>query len=1107
MFDNQLQQNITKFKRKHFLNLLIKGLLISVLFFGAVFLISGVLEGYFWFNSSVRLGLLLGSSLILVYTLLRLVIIPLAAVLNLEKNLTDEKAANLIGRHFHEISDRLTNLVQLSQQSANENSLLSAALIQKSSELKKFRFSDAVNFKVNFKYLYYLIALALFIICISFINPSILSDGTSRILKYDKTFLRPVPFSFHLESNPYGFSGEPYELKARIEGNTIPELVYIVDGNTRLPAILSGRNISFKIPTLTKSKKITFEASNFSSPEYTIELYNRPEIQKLEIQINFPEYLNTKNPITSKSGNLTIPEGSKILWTVTSQYAESVFLTTPDSSFIMSHEERGIFAIHQTASESFSYALDLSNAKAQNAKPIEYAVTVIKDQYPEINAVFSLDSISYASVVIMGNIADDYGISGLNLHYKINSDSKYQTKAIPFTRGNNDQNFIYDWSLSGLFLNEEDEVTIYVSVFDNDRINGPKSSNSVRYLYKKPSSSQIEKEIDALSDQSQSALENSLKESELLREQIKNLELKLKNDQKVDWQEEKMLQKVLLNRKKLEDEIEELKKQSNLLNQTRKEFNKQSSDLQKKAQKLQDLINEVLDEETKKLYAELQELLKKEASSEEVLKQLDKIQSNEKNLENELERAIELFKRMKMETLLEQAAEKLNQLGERQEKLGSEEEKGDVSKALEQEKINESFEELNKDIEEAQDINKDLKSPEPIDELDSEREDIQKDLESLENELSLDNQDDNDQKKAKNNPDSDQKMKNAGQKMKILAGKMMQMQASAEMEMMQENMDNLRDILDNLIKLSFEQEDILTQIKQVSQLDPRFIELSQEQLDLTDNIEVIEDSLLALAGRVIQISSFVTRELSSINEHLEKTMFQLRERDKGRATSDQQFAMTSMNNLALLLEDVLEQMQMSMSEAMGKPQKGNKKGQSMPSMSEIQKQLSQQIQDLKKSGKQGRALSEELAKLAAEQSELRQSLEQMNEQLGNQPDPSGKGQGNEEGSKLKEAIKKMEENEVDLVNKRLTQQLIDRQQQILTRMLEAEESMRKQKESAERKGETANQNIGKYPPEIEKYLKAKEKEIELLKTIPLDLEPFYKKEVNDYFRRISLPNE
>ncbi|MEQ9009357.1 MAG: hypothetical protein RLP12_15855, partial [Ekhidna sp.] len=55
----------------------------------------------------------------------------------------------------------------------------------------------------------------------------------------------------------------------------------------------------------------------------------------------------------------------------------------------------------------------------------------------------------------------------------------------------------------------------------------------------------------------------------------------------------------------------------------------------------------------------------------------------------------------------------------------------------------------------------------------------------------------------------------------------------------------------------------------------------------------------------------------------------------------------------------------------------------------------------------------------------------------------------------------------------------------------------------EREAEKARVITREIPPGFEKYLELKKKELELLKTIPLELNPFYKKEVNDYFRRLS----
>src|SRR3989337_710230 len=92
----------------------------------------------------------------------------------------------------------------------------------------------------------------------------------------------------------------------------------------------------------------------------------------------------------------------------------------------------------------------------------------------------------------------------------------------------------------------------------------------------------------------------------------------------------------------------------------------------------------------------------------------------------------------------------------------------------------------------------------------------------------------------------------------------------------------------------------------------------------------------------------------------------IKERRLNIATSNQQLAMTSMNNLALLLNDVLKQLQDQMASMAksGKKQKGNKK---TPGLSELQQQLNNKIQQLQQSGKSGKELSEELAKLAAEQ--------------------------------------------------------------------------------------------------------------------------------------------
>ena len=131
--------------------------------------------------------------------------------------------------------------------------------------------------------------------------------------------------------------------------------------------------------------------------------------------------------------------------------------------------------------------------------------------------------------------------------------------------------------------------------------------------------------------------------------------------------------------------------------------------------------------------------------------------------------------------------------------------------------------------------------------------------------------------------------------------------------------------------------------------------------------------------------------------------------------------------------------------------------------------------------------------MAAEQERIRRALHEMQEKLKQE---GGKSIGNDLPAK-------MEQTELDLVNKQITEQTIRRQKEILTRLLESEKSMREQELDEERKGETAKDYQKEIPKEFEEYLRLKEKEVELLKTVPPKLYPYYKKEVNEYFKRLG----
>ena len=163
----------------------------------------------------------------------------------------------------------------------------------------------------------------------------------------------------------------------------------------------------------------------------------------------------------------------------------------------------------------------------------------------------------------------------------------------------------------------------------------------------------------------------------------------------------------------------------------------------------------------------------------------------------------------------------------------------------------------------------------------------------------------------------------------------------------------------------------------------------------------------------------------------------------------------------------------------------------MNSMRGLQEQLNQQLQQLRdgqkpgEQGQQGQQMSEQLARMAAQQAAIRRQMEKFRDEL--------KGEGRFSDGNISKMIDDMEKTEKDIVNDRITQQTLQRQQEILTRLLKSEKAEQEREEEQRRESREAREIIPQNPGEFFEYNKIKNREMELLKTLPPNLKPFYKK--------------
>jgi hypothetical protein len=105
------------------------------------------------------------------------------------------------------------------------------------------------------------------------------------------------------------------------------------------------------------------------------------------------------------------------------------------------------------------------------------------------------------------------------------------------------------------------------------------------------------------------------------------------------------------------------------------------------------------------------------------------------------------------------------------------------------------------------------------------------------------------------------------------------------------------------------------------------------------------------------------------------------------------------------------------------------------------------------------------------------------------------------GKQLGELQKKMEETEKDLVNKRLTQETLMRQEEILTRLLEHEKAEKQQEQEQKREAEQGKEKPRPSPVYLDMLNQKQKRETELLQTVPAEMQPYYKQKAKEYLEK------
>ena len=1045
-----------------------------VIFLSFCFFIGIQLESIFFFSTKIRFTVLL----LLLSVFVIFIIIFMCTFFLAKKNLLPRyklnKLAKKIGDHFFpEKPDTILNANQLDKKiQLNQSKALARAFVEDvlvrldPLKLQSIFFNPTI---IPIKKL--ILTSWLFILISFFFRYNQTANSVFRWSKPNTSFQAPKPFTLksitgnisilggnNANIKIYASGSKPDSINLRlIPSQTAP---HKPDSTTLL--FSANRDKSgfyyFELPELFQDYyyQAFVSAEHFwqawrevTSHADTIFVTDRPIFESFSITVIPPQY-SKLTPITQK-GNIAAVEG--LLGSTIQVDLKSNRLLGP--CFLdINQDVKGMTVLNKTARGEFKiveegiFMVNLVDTRGiTNRDPVPYKIFVIPDNYPTMNIINPskiTELGSLMNVPIKIEIEDDYGFSNFQIAYEIQRPS--YLNADPFISIFNIKELILDttfqsfdflWDLSDMMLMPEDEVYFHFELYDNDSISGPKKKLSPRFTAKLPSLSDLYEEISKEEIKFTDDLKENISELQDLKKEIETLQLETIKSEKLDWDQKKTIEKSV---EKINNQIKDFDKALESLNELSNESEKHdlfSPDLMKKFKELSELIQDVFPNEMLNSMEKLQQALE-EMDMETIQNTLKDLAENIEKIEQDLDRYLDIFKKLQAEQKMDEIEKRMEQLFSQQNSLDNEinqnndYEKSDYARLSQQEKRNlEELGAINDLIKQTAETIKPF-SDEIADKL------IKYSNDSLMNQTNeimsetVQNLSSGENSKAIQN--SEKALKNLQKMLQDLSD----LNSQFKQETVSEMVSKFQDIMRKIIYLSAQEEELGNKTQNLSSNSPQLRDLAGKQQVLQDQLKSIISQLINLSRETFAITPDIGRSIGKANSGMENAKSNLTERKIYEAKNQQNIAMEGLNEATLAILNSIKQMEGS----------GSSSG--YEQFMKMMQQMAGQQQNINKQGMQlamgqmaASAQQQVMQSMLQKQQEIRKSLNQLIQEMKN----SG-GYKNGELSGIKKEMDKVIE---DLQGQSFTRKTSDHQRKILSKMLDSQTSMSQRGFKKERK--------------------------------------------------------
>ena len=662
------------------------------------------LESIFYFDPRTKESILMILVGVFILTLIGWLVYYHQAKNDNIKRYSIEKLASVLGEDiFSDKRDMVLNALQL-ETSSGENESRALAQSYINSVKKKL---NSIDLDISFRDLkpvklkVALLGSWIFAILIFFLNYESSADAFHRWKNPTKFFPAPKPFSLlSMSGDIHIIGGDKTEINIQASSFADTVHLYLIPNQVStkkrdsLQLKFSTTPVEkgtyhFDLPELyqdysyqaiVKAKYFWEAWESVTTKRFNIFVTDRPIFENFSLTTIPPKY--TKLEKVTQEGNIALVEGLKgsII-----QVDLSSNRMLEDAYLDINGEKSEMASNYNRASGYFKlmdegqFTVNLVDKRGiTNKDPIPYKLQIIPDHDPILSIIKPAPMIELGndqSVPVHLEISDDYGFTELQLAYEVRRPAYIQ--ADPYVAMFNisdlntdtlDQTIKMFWDLNDMMLMPEDEVHYHFELTDNDIISGPKKTISSTFIVRVPSLSDLYENVENRESDFMQEMLSDIDEIQDLKEQFEEMELQILKSKELDWDQEQSLKNSIEESKEKIQNLEKLSEAIQSITDQAEKHKLLSPDLLDKFKELSELISEVIPDDFLENMDDLQSALEN-MDMKSLQEALSELSENMAQIEQDLDRYLEIFKKFQAEQKLDEIQNRMQQLFNQQQAL------------------------------------------------------------------------------------------------------------------------------------------------------------------------------------------------------------------------------------------------------------------------------------------------------------------------------------------------------------------------------------------------------------------------------------------------------